>query len=505
MKQLLDTTAKALIFLETEQRIDGSYISYTSSLKNDFKKKQELPATFINSLILQCLHKVSGSSAIKQKLTGYVLDQKSDSWTWNYLVPVGQKKYPDDLDDTVCALGALNQYNSDIIDGTVLGCFVQNLIMAERKPGGPYNTWLIDTLKWPIWKDVDLVVNANIGWFLSMQQVHLDGLMQYIDSTIETSQFCSSYYPDRVSVLYFLSRWYNGPKKNMLYRQAQDLSKEYARNNPLQLALLLSCCVHLEFPDRLLIRLAKRLKKMQHEDGCWDAIGFFVDPTQDNATYYGGSAALTTAFAIEALVSYESRAHPLIKSTFKDTGQTQYMLTKQDCELIGSKTLRQSYQDYIRAIIRHDNGQQVTKIATITAAACRQELSSKVSNHLNLGSLNGWLAYDIFDDILDQEDHPDQLSIANYASRAMLRHFQQAFPDKPEFSSYVESVLTTMDCANDWEVRQTRLQSGSDALPIHNLPDYGTALDSLWQRSWGHSLAPEYFLRSATTFKLSSN
>jgi hypothetical protein len=483
-------TNKAIRYLEKVQLSDGSFKSLTSSTIDDFSGAYFQPATFSNSLILSCLNVVAGSEHIQESLADFILQQRSPNWSWNYVVRSTKSSFPDDLDDTACALAALHQYRPQQIDGGVLGNFARLLISAEEKPGGPYNTWLIDTNKWPAWNNVDLTVNANIGWFLAKNQVQLKGLMEYIDTAIEQGDLSSSYYTDTAAVIYFLSRWYDGSQKAMLAKlTSQALNDCSAKTNPLRLALLLSSGIHLGLRRQRLSPIVKYLLGMQNEQGSWPAIGLYLDPMRQGKKQYGGSETLSTALVLEALETYTQGS---LEKSPTLAAKKRYVripsVAVLDANAIELVSLRQDYKNSLRAVLQHTSGKQITEIATMTARAAKREVPSSVLNHLNLASLNGWLAYTIFDDILDEEASPRQLSVATYASRAMLRHFQIALPDLPEFFSYVETVLTQMDSANHWEVLKARTMIKDRHIFTSKLTQYGM-LDSLWQRSWGHSLA----------------
>ena len=69
-----------------------------------------------------------------------VLEEKSIGWTWNYWPRNSPSAltdpYPDDMDDTACAIAALALWKPKIIDGKVLAHITQSLIITESRPGG---------------------------------------------------------------------------------------------------------------------------------------------------------------------------------------------------------------------------------------------------------------------------------------------------------------------------------------------------------------------------------
>jgi len=79
------------------------------------------------------------------------------------------KPYPDDLDDTFCALNALYLFDRKLISGSAYAYIIQLLTKVEKNEGGPYKTWLVSK-KTSGWDDVDIVVNSNIAYFLWLQE-----------------------------------------------------------------------------------------------------------------------------------------------------------------------------------------------------------------------------------------------------------------------------------------------------------------------------------------------
>src|SRR5690606_19133233 len=142
-------------------------------------------------------HTLPNSGVIQAGAVKFLLKQKTPNWTWNYW----QKNHPmravmplpDDLDDTIWALIALALHNPKLISGSVLAHLARTLTACETAPGGPYRTWLVDRTLHKTWGDVDIAVNANIGYLLSQQQVRLSGLMRYIDDALARNQLTSPY------------------------------------------------------------------------------------------------------------------------------------------------------------------------------------------------------------------------------------------------------------------------------------------------------------------------
>jgi hypothetical protein len=204
----------SLLYLANQQLASGGFMGQASSHKHDFVEHRLQPTVFFTALILTCLRDTEGSEVIRRSAADFVLVHKSASWTWNYWmrgVPEATAQpYPDDLDDTCCAIIGLYHYQPSLVDGTVLGYLAQSLVSCETALGGPYETWLVNRGLHPDWHDVDLAVNTNIGYCLSLQAIELPGLMSYIEQQLASKELRSTYYEGELPNIYFLARWYKG-------------------------------------------------------------------------------------------------------------------------------------------------------------------------------------------------------------------------------------------------------------------------------------------------------
>jgi hypothetical protein len=480
--------AAALAFIADQQAADGGFVGMASQSLTNFRSPALRPTTFYASLIMTCLHDVPGSETIRQGIANYLLANKSDEWTWNYwqrdVAQFVSEPYPDDLDDTACALAALTQYEPALVDGAAQGHFAQTLIAQESQTGGPYNTWLHNDAAWC---DIDVAVNANIAFCLKALGVTLPALTDYIETAIVNHQLASSYYVGAIPSIYFIARWYDGPhRESLAIALLQALKVKAATTNPLLLAMALSSACRLGADRPLILSLASQLRAMA-SGGHWQASAIYYEPPTHGKKRYAGSPALTTAFAIEALQLTFKRSSKANQDANRDT-------TAHLAGLVGlpknrlQADLRTEYEAALQAIAQSDNDGQITAMADCIARACGEVAPDVLRINLNLASLHGWLAYTIYDDVLDNQAKPERLGAANLASRKAIGYFATALPDQPAFQALVQSTFDVIDGANTWEVSHARGVITNGQLTIKSLPDYGN-LAPLWQRSAGHMLA----------------
>ncbi len=491
---------RAVAYLHKTQSSDGGFLGLASAHPDDFAAAHHHPTVFFSALILECLADVPQGQSVRDNLARFLLRHKSETWSWNYWVrgevAAKLRAYPDDLDDTACALAALYHHDPRLVDGAVQAHLASQLIAAEVKPGGPYRTWLVGSTASEVWRDVDVAVNANIGYLLSLLGVELPGLEGYITGRLEGEGLASTYYVGTAPTLYFVARWYRGVARKELSRliTTQLAAKEHYTNSLMQ-AMLITAALRVGIEPGRLRTAVERLISCQGDEGGWPATALYYEPPVDGALYYAGSSALTTAFCLEALGSYK-RSLVVVRQP----GQTDQMKVMagalERSNLISHYELRRRFRTQIRQLAAHDHDRQITAIATTTALALGVQLPASTLLKLNVASLSGWVAYTIYDDFLDGEGRPSLLGAANVALRQTLQSFLSALPKDALFQQAVSTALDRVDGANTWEVVRARASVQRGVVRIKRLPDYGDYAQ-LAERSWGHTLAATGVMRAA--------
>lgn len=424
MKQNLQN---GLAYLVSQQNNDGSFWGWSSG-KKSLQNLHANDTIFFSALMLSALAKVPGTEPMRSQLTAFVWEQRSMKSTWNYWRRDStMPQYPDDLDDTACVITGLYLNRPELVTPELLASLTNILQGLEVQPGGPYATW-IGVQK----REVDIAVNANLAYLLHLLSVTCQPLLDYLDRHIKEDNLNSHYYVGSAIILYFLARGYRGKQLKKLQK---IIEQELARaESALDLALLISAARAVGVP---LVNSVERLSQLQQADGSWLATALYIDHPFNGQQHYAGSAALTTAFVLEALTPEESSA----------------------------------------VSQRLDPGKQM---ATIVAEATGLQANQQTLDLLNQGSAAGWDAYTLYDDVLDGDAPVADICAANSAMRQSLQAFWRALPDNQDFQEYVIGAFDRMDAANQWELQHARNLAQS--------PEYGN-YQQLADRSWGHTLA----------------
>lgn len=507
-----DVFTKGLVFLKKHQRLDGSFLSLSSPHPKTFNNAFSFHSVFSTALILACLNslpKTLLAEEIKSKAAQFLLQQKSAYWSFNYWdrnsLEYQKTPYPDDLDDTACALAALYQYDSKLINGSALAKIVTLLTSAETKEGGPYKTWIAPDNVPEIWKDVDLAVNSNIAYFLSLQEISLPNLNELIVLAINKDNLKSPYYSSEYPLIYFISRFFKEKAKVKLIKKILDNKDEYKHwNNSLNTALSISSLLNLEVESDLVKNSVFSLIK-EHTKKLWQPHPFYtgVNPKKDR-NYYAGSAALTAAFYLEAIAKYATAQKQTGKFTSIDTNQQNQITLSSDetsKQILAeidtrfgsfSTNLNTSFTKILATILKTDQSIQIKLLPYFFRESMGEKgkiISDEVIIHLGVANLLGWIAYTIYDDFLDDEGKKELLPIANICLRELTKIFIRILPEATEFSDQFQKIMDRLDQANYWEVTNCRLEITSGQLNIDKtkLPNYQN-FTVLADKSIGHCL-----------------
>lgn len=490
--------------LAGNQRKDGSLPGFVSASKR-FDNAKENQSVFPTCLILSSLNGLPYSKdlgKIQKRSMKFLVSQRSDFWSWNYWKRISPESkstpYPDDLDDTCCAMSALISNNPKIIPVKAIAKVVNILSFCESKEGGPYYTWITSADADKGWKDIDLAVNNNIAFFLSLQGVNLPSLVALTERAVVSEKYNSNYYHSPFSVIYFISRWYRGKKKDEIitYLLKKRL-KNYSWGNPLETALAVSALINLGYKKEKLEESMGYILK-NRVNGEWKVCPFVIEKIKKEQRYYSGSAELTTAFCLEALGKFitqkkfvENKRKARAGSESKKIYEKIINLT--DRRFSGfSSEVTENFSVARGKILKGDEANRITLLPYYFQKSLGENKSvdDKISVELGAASLYGWIAYTIYDDFFDSEGDPKFLSLANICLRELASIYYDNFSKDKNFLKFFRDTMDRIDAANTWEITNCRAQvAGSQLMIPDRLPDFGN-MEKLADRSIGHALGP---------------
>lgn len=495
---------KGVDFIFSSQDQDGSFPSYTfESSSKDLVRRESI---FPTCLIFSSLNVLGDDFVVrakKKKVCDFLISQKSSAGSFNYWKRGSndqeKEPYPDDLDDTFCALSALHLFDSGIIDEKTVIDSLSILTFLECNEGGPYKTWLVEGND--EWLDIDLAVNSNVAYFLSLQGVYLENIVKMIERAVDECDYESKYYSSVYSVIYFISRFYKKKRKReiidyLLKNRKDDFSWN---SNALDTALALLALMNFGYFSHDLKKSADKILSMQNSDGSWDLEPFVVERIVGRKKYHSGSQALSTGFCIEALDRFYDKKNkcdvekkikvPKTKESQKIKNRiikkSQKIISSIDCEV------QSGINKKVDEILVHDSSDQITLLPFYFRKYFfkpNQGVKNEIIVGLGLVGLLGWVAYDIYDDLIDGDGDIGSIALANFLLKELSIVFCGVARDNKDALSFFSKTINRIEEASFWETSHCRIEIKNDQLCIPvELPDYGD-YSVLASRSMGHSL-----------------
>jgi len=433
-----------------------------------------------------------GLELVRQRATDWLLAQAGPQWTFNYWARESAEAkalpYPDDWDDISCAMAAIMRVRPEAVTGEVMAQVVTALTSSEVQEGGPYRTWLVAPDADAAWQDVDVAVNSNIAYMLSLQDVELPSLAGLVEARVREGALRSRYYPSEVTPVYFASRWYRGGSRERLLGLLYPLLNE--ENDALTSALAVTAALNLGATPQAVEATVERMRNRPLAE-LTRAEAFCFDPEIEGQAYVAGAGALTAAFCLEALTKYEE-AYQLLTHDVSKTDRVAERIHDQVVERVTGRfnklpvDLRNAAETMTSQVLTGDPAKQITLLPYLFRKSLgRAHIRDERVVELGTMSLYGWIAYTIYDDFLDDEGRPPMLPLANVALRELVLAVERD-PAGPEFAGLAGQVLDQMEAANSWEVNHCRVQEQKELLMV-TAPDFGD-LSALANRSMGHAL-----------------
>ena len=150
------------------------------------------------------------------------------------------------------------------------------------------------------------------------------------------------------------------------------------------------------------------------------------------------------------------------------------------------KTTALSFLDTIR---QADKSHEIALLPSFFNSSLTKQSLSMPLQELGLANIYCWIAYSIYDKLLDDEPAAHLLSVANIAMRKSLKIYTNLAPSTDLLQNTIEHTFLNMDHANAWELANARFKRAGENLTIPHLPRYDR-YQILADRSAGHILGP---------------
>ena len=252
---------------------------------------------FISAFVVFSLRHYTGTQWLdaRAKALQFLLSEAEHGSWWrnhNRLNPLHtEHKLPLDLDDTAVISHILAYYDVSFTDN-------RTAIRQHVNEQDLFLTWIEPSFS----NEVDPVVNANVLLYLNAEATkNASNVVEWLAEDTQNSKW----YPDRLARHYSIARAYAlgvdtlQPLKTAIVEEIlprQDDSGGFGSD--LSTALALNCLKYFAYHGPEIDSGIRHLLKRQALDGSWAIAPFY----RGWKKYYGSSE-LTTAFAVEALLS----------------------------------------------------------------------------------------------------------------------------------------------------------------------------------------------------------
>lgn len=142
---------------------------------------------------------------------------------------------------------------------------------------------------------------------------------------------------------------------------------------------------------------------------------------------------------------------------------------------------------FLQKIHQSDTSQEIALLPTFFANSLILPTKALPIQQLGEANIYCWIAYSIYDKIIDDEPAIQALPVANTAMRTSLKSYQNIFPQHHPFQQTILSTFTAMDHANAWEIAHCRFKRAGEDIIISKLPRYNH-FEILADRCSGHIL-----------------
>ena len=139
-------------------------------------------------------------------------------------------------------------------------------------------------------------------------------------------------------------------------------------------------------------------------------------------------------------------------------------------------------------VLRQDTDQEIGLLPYYAAQAL--ETPNQIRDHslteLGRANMMGWIAYTIYDRIMDGGRSERLLPVANLCLRNVTAVYSKLFASHPEALALFHGILDQLEEANYWELTNARAEHTEGVFNFNPLPEFADL--SLWaNRSLGHA------------------
>lgn len=358
------------------------------------------------------------------------------------------------LKDVVLSLLALYTYDPKIVSGAYIAQLAKRLVSHERMVGGPYAQ---------LHAEPDLETNAIIAQLFQAFGTPLLPTMDFLQTMSRLHSPGS-----QPSPFLMWPRILPGIDKKDVVSQTDHIAAVVTTDT-----LFMQIVTHTLTMHQIQPELVDILIETQREDGAW--------------RIEGASVWFSTILARKILILYGT---PYKKNEIPEEECIVLGITKRFLEL--KEPVRTTALAMQEAVVSVDPRHEITHLARSFAESlhdCSPLITNEVCTALGMANFYFWVAYTIYDDFIDDEGDPTQLSLANIAQRDSQYLYEKELSAMTVANRTIRAYFDDVDEANAWELSSCRMKIERDCIIFDEVPDYSDKA-VLARRAAGHILGP---------------
>jgi len=165
-----------------------------------------------------------------------------------------------------------------------------------------------------------------------------------------------------------------------------------------------------------------------------------------------------------------------------------YQRAEKTLEALAEPTRTQALQ-FLARVETADVTGEIATFADFANEALSANVTTIKLNKLGEANIHSWIAYTIYDHILDKEADPMLLPVANVCMRLAINLYRQSLPVRHPLQILITDYFNRVDTTSVWELTACRLSIRDGSIIIPRLPDYKQYETLAW-RSCIHILGP---------------
>jgi|GEM_PF-1922837 len=349
------------------------------------------------------------------------------------------------LRDVALMLLALYTYDSRLMSGLYAAHFAKKMIASELHPGGPYMSEGV----------LDVETNAVIAQLFEALGTPLRSTVQFLRSRSQLSLA-------------------NGHPSSFLLWPQTIYATEGEKKTYSVTSLSLDDCLSLIargsiVSDEYVMSLCAAGKEYWQFSGCSSWFSAVLLRGLLGSTQTSKKSERSVPLPLYRVVKRIDQRLSLLAEPARTTAVD---LKTMILEVDSRHEITQFAFDFARSLIDHPH-----------------QVTDEMCAILGEANFYFWMSYTIYDDFIDDEGKPSQLSIANIAQRDSLRLYESVLGERPLLGKTIADYFDKVDEANAWELEWCRMAMNQDEIILTTLPRYHDKM-ILAQRSMGHVLGP---------------